>query len=322
MTKCAVIIAGEMNTDLVIDNLPHFPKAGELVNGQKLSIGPGGKSRNIAAMASTLMLPGSVAMISKTTRDAYGLWKVPLEDLQSTGVDTRFIQIVPSSETCMLPGIAVILVDQHGNNQIIGAPGITRDFMPADIDYADTLFTEVSKNHGRIAFTGCSPVATITHAMRKARSQNIDILFDPGGADDLKSLVPLLQEGLHLFKPNEHEAEAMAGVAVTDFSSARKAAHIFREFGVKNVLITAGAKGAYLFSSTVEKHIAAPQITGSTARDETGCGDQVMAALCALLHGSESLEQVTETAIFAGTLQFHKAGIQPVTSRELHALVR
>lgn len=128
-----------------------------------------------------------------------------------------------------------------------------------------------------------------------------------------------LLEGAFLVKPNEHEAKILTGVEVMNFESAQRAAHKLMHMGVESVLITAGVNGAYLFTSETEKHIPIPHIVGSGVKDETGCGDQTMATLCAYLQDGAPLARATETAILAGTLQFHKQGIQPITTAELAA---
>ncbi len=311
----SLIVIGEVNTDIIVNGLPRFPKKGELINGKTLSIGPGGKSRNIAAMAGILMPKNSVAMVSKTTKDPYGLWEIPVTALEQAGVNTRYVAV--STHTDQSPGFALILVDQQGNNQIIGAPGITRNFLPEDIDAASTLFNEVGNNNGLMAFIGNCPIETAKYAIEKATTTGVRVVFDPGGADDTKNLEQLLDEKIFLFKPNEHEAEVLSGIPISGFESAKQAAKVFQSRGVKNILITAGAQGAYLFSDTIEQHIPIPSLSKSKIKDETGCGDQVLAALCARLLGGESLENAVRSAVLAGTLQFHKAGIQPVTLKEI-----
>jgi sugar/nucleoside kinase (ribokinase family) len=56
--------------------------------------------------------------------------------------------------------------------------------------------------------------------------------------------------------------------------------------------------------------------------DETGCGDQTTATLCALLSQGPDMARAVRTAILAGTLQFHRRGIQPVTREELDAYLQ
>lgn len=317
MSKLSLIVVGEINIDIIISGLPHFPKPGHLVNGEQLSFGPGGKSRNIAAMASVLMPAASVAMISKTAQDEHSLWEIPVKALREAGVNTEHITVIDNPKSGQLPGFAVILVDKKGNNQIIGAPGVTQELNAQDIDAASSLFEEVAANNGFMAFIGNCPVKSAKHAVQKAANLGIKVVFDPGGTNDFASLLELLDEKIYLFKPNEHEAEALTDVKVTNFESAKQAAHKIMARGVKNVLITAGSSGAFLFTPDTKQHIPVTELELGSTRDETGCGDQVMAALCAFMSAGENLETATERAILAGTLQFHKPGIQPTSSQEI-----
>lgn len=313
MSNTSLIVVGEMNIDIVVSGLPYFPQSGQLVNGDKLTIGPGGKSRNIASMAGALMPAGRVAMVSKTVEDEYGLWQVPVKALQDSGVNTDYVKMLKRDETDGLPGFALILVDKDGHNQIIGAPGITRELNQADVDAANELFEEAGRNNGFVAFIGNCPLQLAQSIKQKAADSGLRVLFDPGGADDLSKWVELLDGRMWLVKPNEHEAEALTGIKVTDFETAKAAAAKLHEYGVQNVLITAGVQGAYLFGDGVQEHIPIPQVKDGDVHDETGCGDQVMAAICAFLSDGEGLQSATAKAILAGTLQFHQLGIQPVS---------
>lgn len=311
MSKTSLIVVGEMNIDIVVSGLPYFPQSGQLVNGDKLTFGPGGKSRNIAAMAGALMPAGNVAMVSKTVEDEYGLWRIPVKALQDAGVSTDYVKVLKRGQTDSLPGFALILVDRDGHNEIVGAPGITRKLNQDDIDIAEPLLHEVGANSGFLAVIGNTPMEVTQHAIQKSASHDVRVLYDPGGADDTHELVPLIDRNIWLVKPNEHEAEDLSGIKVTDFESAKAAAAKLMERGVTNVLITAGVNGAYLFSEGIAEHISIPQVEDSDVHDETGCGDQVMAALCAFLSQGDDLRQAAAKSILAGTLQFHRSGIQP-----------
>lgn len=105
---------------------------------------------------------------------------------------------------------------------------------------------------------------------------------------------------------------------MVNLETAIQAAKILRDLGVGAVLITAGKDGAYLLADGVEEHIPIPNVQiNSTARDATGCGDQTMAALCARLQAGDSLTQAARTGVLAGTLQFYRTGVQPVSAAEL-----
>ena len=66
-----------------------------------------------------------------------------------------------------------------------------------------------------------------------------------------------------------------------------------------------------------KEHLPIPSIDLGGAKDETGCGDQTMATLCAFLREGKSVEESAKLAITAGTLQFNKVGITPVKKDEL-----
>ena len=46
-----------------------------------------------------------------------------------------------------------------------------------------------------------------------------------------------------------------------------------------------------------------------------------MAALCAYLQAGQSVEEAAEVAILAGTLQFHRKGIQPICKKEIEDIL-
>lgn len=311
------IVIGSLNTDLVATGIKQFPKAGEHVYGKELLIGAGGKSRNIADMIAHLAPEKSVAMVGRTVKDPYGLWKLPMDALTNIGVSTDYVNVLDYEEAQKLPGIALIPVDLNGNNQIFVLPGISDDFSPSDIDNAAPLFEEVGSNNGVLVLTLECPFDTATYAVEQANKNGLKVMFDPGGIQVDDHVDELIKQGVYLIKPNEHEAKTLTGVEVTDFESAKDAAAKLRDKGIENVLITHGVNGAYLFYEDEQVHVPIPSVEDSSEKDETGCGDQTMAALCAFLQDGKRLKEAVELAVLAGTLQFHKSGIKPITKQEL-----
>jgi ribokinase len=311
------IVIGSLNTDLIATGIKQFPKPGEHVYGKELVIGPGGKSRNIADMIAHLTPKNSVAMIGRTVRDPYGLWKVPISALSKAGVNTNYVNIIEYTKSQKLPGIALIPVDQHGNNQIFVLPGVSNDFSISDIDNAIPLFEQVGKNNGALVLTLECPLETAVHAVWLANKCSIKVLFDPGGIEVGTDVARIIKAGVYLIKPNEHEAKLLTGVEVTDFATAKQAAQKLHEQDIENVLITTGVNGAYLSTGTEQYHIPIPSVEATGEKDETGCGDQAMAALCTSVQDGKPIKEAAELAVIAGTLQFHKAGITPLTLSEL-----
>jgi ribokinase len=327
-----IIVPGGLNTDLIGLGVERLLGPGELTLGGTFHVGPGGKARNMAQMAAVWLGAGKVAMIGKTVRDPFGLWKVPLDALHEAGVDIGSVQILDFEESGRkFPGIALIPVDASGKNQIYCIPGINSDFGPTDIRAAEVLFRSV-RQPAYMMLALEIPEETVREAIALAKVHGIRVVLDPGGIKDRRiggeenrSLIgeelsrldgeednSLVGEGVFVIKPNEFEAEILTGVAIDGFESAAKAAKILLSQGIEYVMITHGAKGAYLFGHTIARHIPVPEISGGDIHDETGCGDQVTATLTACLTEGYSIEQAAEIAVRAGTLQFHRKGIRPV----------
>ena len=85
LNKLRAIVIGGLNTDIIGLNVNNLAGPGELVFGEELVIGPGGKSRNMAQMIAAYCGKNTVAMIGKTCKDPYNLWKAPYQALKDAG---------------------------------------------------------------------------------------------------------------------------------------------------------------------------------------------------------------------------------------------
>lgn len=316
-----LIVAGGLNTDIVALGVDRLLSAGELTRSGRLLIGPGGKSCNIARMAAALMGPGRVAMVGKTSRDPYGLWKVPVHALEDAGVDTGFVKIEDFEAAGEYPGIALIPVNRDGENQIYSVPGINDAFEPRDMDEASALFGAAGGAR-MLALTLGMPLRTAVHAVRKASSGGLKVVLDPGNINEDDDYGELLGLGISVLAPNEHEARILTGVEISDVGTAREAARILRGLGIDDLVLTHGGNGAYVFCGDEERHIPVPRLPDAGIRDATGCGDQVTAVLCMQLLRGKDLWEASEAAVLAGTLQHHRPGIRPVTREELETALK
>ncbi len=312
-----IIVIGGLNTDIIGLGVDDLLGPGQLTLSGELVIGPGGKSRNIAQMAAAYLGAGTVAMVGRSCRDPYNLWRVPMQALEDAGVDTSHVKVLDHQKEGKFPGVALIPVDKKGNNQIYVLPGVNADFSPADLDEAETLFKEVGERKGVLALSLELPLETAAYAFGKATEHGIRIVLDPGGIDKNTDYSELLKQKIFMLKPNQHEAKILTGLEVTDFESARSAAGKLLSLGIENVMITHGAKGAYLFGRGVEKYIAIAEVAATAEKDETGCGDQVTAVIAAEIADGGDILWAAETAVKAATFQFQRSGIKPVTRKDL-----
>lgn len=109
----SVIVVGSINVDLIASTA-RLPAPGETVGGGVLSRQPGGKGANQAVAAARL--GATVRMVGAVGRDADGDWV--LAGLAAAGIDTAAV-----ARTDLATGTALIVVDEHGENQIAVCPG-------------------------------------------------------------------------------------------------------------------------------------------------------------------------------------------------------
>ena len=322
LSKIQSIVIGSLNTDIIAAGVDKLLGPGELTFGGNARIGPGGKSRNIAQMIAAYSGKGKVALLGKTVKDPFNLWSVPYTSLQKAGVNTDFVAVESYQRTGKLPGLALIPVDKNGNNQLYVLPGINNDFRPHDLDACSALFEAVQARDGFLGITLELPLETAEHALALAERYKIRVVLDPGGIDESGSYRPLLSRNIAVIKPNEHEAELLTGIHITDLKSAEAAGQRLLEYGIRKVLITHGEKGAYLITRKIAAHITVPKVPQEAVVDSTGCGDQVTAILIAELISNSDIETAARIAIAAGTLQATRYGIEPVTRKELAEFLR
>ena len=308
--------AGVMNVDMFAFGVSRLPRAGEMAVGQEFKVGPGGKARNIAEMIAVLCGKNKVAFVGRTASDPYGLWKVNLDSFERVGVNCDFVKIEDFAKHKRFPGMALIVVDKHGENTITVVRGANKGFLPSDLDAARKLFEKAGGNKGLFVLNLGLPFETALRGVRLAKSLGLKVLIDPGGVTKEKKYLRLLN-GVFLVKPNEHEAQIFTGVKVDGFESAERAAKILLKAGVENVLITMGGKGALFANRFSFVRLPIPEVKLTGVKNSAGCGDQTLAGFCFGLVRGKSVLDCAKLGVLAGTLQFGKSGIIPITRSEL-----
>jgi ribokinase len=314
-----VIVVGGLNTDIIAKGVDTLLNPGELTRSGNVLIGPGGKSRNIAQMIAAYQPQLLVHMIGKTVRDPYGLWEIPYNALKNAGVNVDSVKILSFKKEGLFPGIALIPVDKNGRNQIYCLPGINDTLCDEDILKAKNLFYETGEVKGTLAISLEMPVAAAISALKLAASSELKSVVDPGGISPDDDFRAILEQDIFLLKPNEHEIEILSGKKVTDLKSATNAARaLMDKFSVRNILITHGSKGCYLITESSADHFPAFEMEDQDKYDETGCGDQVTAVMAAEISFGTELRDAVSKAMIAGSLQFLRTGINPVTSDDVN----
>ena len=119
-----IAVVGSSNMDLVVKS-KRIPVTGETILGGDFIMVPGGKGANQAVAAAKL--GAQVFFIAKLGNDIFGLQS--LNNFRKEGVNTRYVlqtQDAPS-------GVALIMVDEEGNNVIVVAGGANHKLTPEDV---------------------------------------------------------------------------------------------------------------------------------------------------------------------------------------------
>ena len=133
--ETSVVVVGSLNLDFVVQ-VVQLPQPGETLPGSGFVTLPGGKGANQACAVGRLAQPHTAAMIGCVGLDVYG--QQLLESLRAADVNERYVRATPEAPT----GIALIVVEASGQNQIVVVPGANDCLRPAEVN--DALFFRTS----------------------------------------------------------------------------------------------------------------------------------------------------------------------------------
>lgn len=291
MSQKKILVVGSSNTDMVIKT-HHFPAPGETILGGRFLMNAGGKGANQAIAAARL--GGKVTFVGKIGNDIFG--KQAVQQLEDEGINVDFVSVDPENPS----GVAMITVDQKGENSIVVASGSNGTLCPDDFDKAlneleDSEFVLMQLE---------IPVPTVEYIARKAVQKQKKVILNPAPAAELS--VELLQN-LYLITPNETEAELLTGIKVTNEKSTLKAATWLNEKGVEIVIITMGAAGAFLLENGKYEIIPAPKVE---AVDSTAAGDTFNGALVVALSEGKTIQESIAFANMAASISVTRIGAQ------------
>ena len=286
-----IVVVGSSNTDLVL-RVARLPRPGETVSDGIFDTVPGGKGANQAVAAARA--GGQVTFVARVGRDAYGAQSI--EHLQRDGIDTRFVR----SDRGAPSGVALILVDQAGENCIGVAAGANARLSPADVRR-----TRSAINRARVVLIQLEcPLDTVQAAVELASDAGVPTILNPAPA---RPLPARLLRRISFLTPNETEAGSLTGVRVTGIATARKAARGLLDRGVGGVMVTLGARGVLVATSDVTQHLPAFPVTPV---DTTGAGDVFNGALAVALGEGRPVLDAVRFAQAAAALSVTVAGAQ------------
>lgn len=286
-----VLVAGELNIDLIFNKIGKFPETGKEVLAGQMVLTLGSSS---AIFASNLSTMGSrVAFTGMTGRDIFG--EFVLKSLEEKGVKTRFLVSSPGMSTG-----ATVVINQGEDRAMLTYPGAMRDFS------ADHITDEmlVSAGHLHVSSVFLQPslkrglVGLMQRAKKSGLTTSLDTQWDPEEKWELplNEILPLVD----VFLPNMQEFLNLSRSAGLEEGIGRMA-HLINILVVKD-----GSKGASLWHKG--RLLSRPAFLNPEVADCIGAGDSFDAGFIHLFIHGKPLEDCLRFATLMGAINTTKPG--------------
>jgi ribokinase len=313
-----VLVVGSVNVDLVVQG-DRLPMPGETVLGGTFTQFHGGKGGNQAVAAARLGVP--VMLVAALGDDKFG--GEARAALAREGVGTDVLVTLDHTAT----GVALILVDAKGENEIAVAPGANAGLTAAHVRQA---LLRLAPHRGDVVIvTHEISTDAAREALRLGRAGGAWTVLNPAPAGGLDRSVLSLADVL---TPNRGEVARLvaddakrAGRPVPASDDPIRAARSLLEVTSEGpgageaLFVTLGAAGAVLVRrDRPPVDVKAPKVK---AVDGTGAGDSLNGALAAALATGLDLETACRRAVVAASISVTRAGAQEgmPTGAELEA---
>ncbi len=294
-----IVVVGSINMDYtaIVNKLP---VVGETLLATDFQMSGGGKGANQAMAAA--IFSDQVKMIGMLGDDLAG--NALYKKMEEKGVDTSCI------EFCETPtGQALINVDHAGRNTIVVYPGANHQLTDTVVE----RYRDVIESADIVMMQLEIPMSTVKAVAKIAYNAKVPVLLNPAPAQKLDE--ELLKMVTYI-TPNETELLRLANALETF-----KGTQILRNMGVKNVIVTLGAKGCYVKTDEQEMRVDSFLVN---AIDTTAAGDSFSGALAAQLAKGVDLKEALTIANATGALTTTKIGAQEAlpTKAEVEALLK
>ena len=297
-----LLVIGSLNTDLLV-RVDALPGPGETVTGGVFEMAGGGKGANQAVAAARA--GAAVALVGAVGTDEFG--ERLLEELAGEGVSVAGVARLPGVVT----GLAAIVVDGLGENQIAVASGANHELGPGEVERA---FGELDLSRARCALLSLEVGdEVLVEGAARAAAAGVALVVNPAPA---RPLPPELVARRPIVTPNAGEAAALTGR-----DDPADAAVALVESGAAAALVTAGANGVFVAAGGAGVERFQPPMVA--VRDTTGAGDTFSGVFAAGLARGWELERAARWATAAAALSVTKPGARGgmPTAGEIEAAV-
>ena len=271
-----VACVGILVADVIVDAVENYPKKGELLPVNSITVHNGGNA--MTASINLKKLGVSSSMVGKIGNDMFGNYLKGV--LESKDVDITGLKIDNNVQT----SVSAVIVDGDGERSFLHCCGTNNVFSIKDIDWdviekADLVF--VTGTFIMNTFDGDETTEFLKKCKELGKTTFLDVCWDASGrwGKLLDGSMPYID----YFMPSIDEA-----ICIADEKDVDKIAKVFFEKGVGNVVIKMGSKGCFV------------QEKGNTANiypcykvnavDTIGAGDSFCSGFLAAFARGKSLD--------------------------------
>ena len=286
-----ILVAGSLNMDETV-RMDVFPSAGQTVVGRSVLYAPGGKGNNQCIAAKRL--GGNVRMAGMLGGDANG------KHLRALLRDEE----IPDGcvFTCELPtGMAQIQIDREGQNRICVVPSANHAFGFPEIGRIDGALREADIVVLQLELR----VDVTEEIVRRAHGYGKTVLLNPAPA---AGLAPDILPMTDYLIPNESELSVLTGLPSSTDEEVVLASEKLRSLGVRNVVVTLGARGVYANGETFTGFVPGFSVR---AVDTVAAGDCFIGAFAVGLSEGKTVKDCLLFANAAGALAVQREGAVP-----------
>jgi sugar/nucleoside kinase (ribokinase family) len=274
-----ILVAGELNVDIIFNQINKMPQIGEEQRAKSLTVTMGSSTAIFACNISKLGL--NVAFSGKIGDDSFG--KLVTDTLEKNGVNTDHIVLNSTLKTG-----ATAILGINGDRMMVTYPGAMESFSLNDMN--DSIFRKARHLHTSSVFFQPGIKNDLPEIMRRAKmhgmTTSMDTQWDPDEKwdIDLNSIFP----NLDFFMPNQKELLLLLKASSVE-NAWEKLSGTETTFIIKN-----GIHGATWKKGNREFHTPAYRVPNFV--DAIGAGDSFNAGFIRAFLAGKTPEKCMEEA--------------------------
>ncbi|MDX2190312.1 MAG: ribokinase [Bacteroidota bacterium] len=297
--KPLILVIGSSNVDMIM-KLPRLPKLGETVTDGAFIQTFGGKGANQAVAAS--LTGGNVSFVNCVGDDNLG--EQVITNLKKNKVDVTHV----FKEKNVATGTALVMIGEAGTNYLAVAPGANYKLTKSHIAGIEKIIEAAEW----VILQFEIPEDTLYYTLDVCARKGKKVIFNLAPPRNIETSY---LKKIHTFMVNETEAEFLINQKVETPQQILDAAKKIQALGPEEVIITLGAKGSFVYSKTIARHIPTFKVK---ALDTTAAGDTFCGAFATAYTEGKSTEDAIIFASAASALSVTKLGAQPsIPNREM-----